>query len=188
MKGRRIIMKPRLWKLFCTLGILAIAGGAILLSGRGTMARASDFRDDDDFGGALQGTWRVEVGLVNCQTGAAMGPAFPSLLSFVAGGTMSEGTVNPAFGVGQRLDGFGIWKRTGRHTYNAKSVAFIAYTTPANPPMSPGFTAGTQTITQTIKFEDGRDKFTSDAAIEFADSTGAVYRSGCAVATGQRFE
>ena len=101
---------------------------------------------------------------------------------------MSEETVNPGFGVGQRLNGFGIWNRVGHRSYYAKSTAFIAYTTPPSPPMSPGFTQGTQTITEKIKFEDGRDNFTSDAAIEFADSTGTVYRSGCALATGQRYE
>jgi hypothetical protein len=54
--------------------------------------------------------------------------------------------------------------------------------------MSPGFTAGTQTITQNIEFKDGSDQFTSQATVEFADTTGKVYRSGCATATAQRLE
>ncbi len=182
-------MKSRLWKLFCTLGILAVAAGAvILLSGRSTMARASDFHDNDGFDESLQGTWQVQVTLVNCQTGATMGAPFSSLLSFLPGGIMSEETVNPGFGVGQRLNGFGVWNRVGRHSYYAKSTAFIAYTTPPSPPMSPGFTQGTQTITEKIKFEGSPNKFTSDAAIEFADTTDTVYRSGCALATGQRYK
>jgi hypothetical protein len=55
--------------------------------------------------------------------------------------------------------------------------------------MSPGFAAGTQTITQQIEFaDDVVDQFTSEATIQFADTAGTVYRSGCAAATAQRLE
>jgi hypothetical protein len=67
-------------------------------------------------------------------------------------------------------------------------VAFLLFTTPPNPPVSPGFIAGTQTISQNIEFKDGPDQLTSEAAVEFADATGTVYRSGCATATAQRLE
>jgi hypothetical protein len=67
-------------------------------------------------------------------------------------------------------------------------VAFINYTTQPNPAAhNPGFEAGEQTITQTISFQNGSDRWTSTAAIEFSDTTGTVYRQGCAVASAQRF-
>ena len=67
-------------------------------------------------------------------------------------------------------------------------MAFINYTTPANPAThNPGFEAGEQTITQTITFKDDSDTWTSTAAIDFSDATGTVYRQGCAVASAQRF-
>ncbi len=104
---------------------------------------------------------------------------------------MTEDTTNPAFGIGQRSVGQGTWNYQGRHTYGAKSVTFIQYTTPPNPAMhNPGFDAGEQTITQTITFKDGPDAWNSTAAIAFIDGTDpstAPYRTGCAVASAQRF-
>ena len=179
-------MKSRLWKLLSALGIVVFSAAILLLSGGAPAAKASDSADSFREG-ELHGVWTVTVTLVNCQTGATMGAPFSSLLTFASGGTMADATVTPAFGVGQRGDGQGVRFRTGRRTYKAKSVALMAYTTPANLPASPGFNAGSQTITQDITFKDGPDSFSSDASIQFADTTGAVYRSGCATATGQRF-
>src|SRR5260370_37834237 len=136
----------------------------------------------------LQGTWRVQVQPYDCQTNAPLGKPFASLLSFADGGTMSETTSSPAFAPGQRTSGFGVWSHEGRHAYSAKSVAFLLFTTPPNPPVSPGFIAGTQTISQNIEFKDGPDQFTSEAAVESADATRTVYRAGCATATAQRLE
>ena len=136
---------------------------------------------------ALDGTWEVMVRLINCQTGAQIGSMFPSLLAFAGNGTLVETTTNPAFAVGQRESGLGVWSRTGPAEYQAKSMAFIAFTT--NPSAtSPGFEAGTQTITQTIEFTAGPDQWTANATIQFADTSGAVYRQGCANAFGQRFQ
>jgi hypothetical protein len=57
--------------------------------------------------------------------------------------------------------------------------------------MVPPFKTGTQTISQTITFENDPDEFTSEATIEFADNatpTPNVYLNGCAIATGTRFK
>lgn len=143
---------------------------------------------DDDFGGhGLGGTWSVKVILTNCQTGATIGNLFSSYLSFAGNGTMTEETSNPGFAVGQRGAGLGVWRRSSWNTFTAKSVAFIFYTTTPAPPVSPGFTAGTQTITQDITLLN-RHEWTASATIQFADTAGAVYRNGCAVATAMRFE
>lgn len=141
----------------------------------------------DIFGGlGLGGTWSVKVTLTNCQTGATIGNPFSSYLSFAGNGTMTEETSNPGFTVGQRGAGLGVWSRSSWNTYTARSVAFIFYTTAPAPPVSPGFNAGTQTISQTITLIN-RDEWTSVATIQFADATG-IYRNGCAVATAERFE
>jgi len=100
---------------------------------------------------------------------------------------MIEDTTNPSFAVGQRGTGHGVWEYQGRHRYFVKSIAFINFTT--LPPPPPGFTAGTQTITQTIEFNDDPDQWTTnDAKVQFADTTGTVYRQACVTATAQRFE
>jgi len=133
----------------------------------------------------LVGTWTVTVQLNNC-SGTAVGGPFQSLLTFNDGETMIEDTTNPSFAVGQRGTGHGVWEYQGWHTYTAKSVAFINFTT--LPPPPPGYTAGTQTITQTIEFNHGPDEWTANAQVQFADTTGATYREACATATGQRFQ
>jgi hypothetical protein len=69
----------------------------------------------------------------------------------------------------ERLE-LGIWSHDGRHTYLAKSIAFIHFSTPGTPPTVPPFKLGTQTIAQTIEFQDDPDAFNSDATIEFADN------------------
>jgi hypothetical protein len=179
-------MKLTSRKLFYGLGILALAGSLTIVLGSDKMASAQSPDKDDAFG-ELGGTWNVKVTLTNCQTGAPMGNPFSSYLSFAGNGTMAENTSNPGFAIGQRGPGLGVWSHVGRQAYQAKSVAFILFTTPPVPPMNPGFTMGTQTISQDIKL-DGRDEFTSDATIEFADASGNVYRNGCAVATATRFQ
>ncbi len=136
---------------------------------------------------SLDGTWEVLVGLVNCQTGVAVGPAFPSLLAFSENGTLVETTSNHAFATGQREPGLGVWTRTAPGAYQATSVAFIQFTTSPSA-TSPGFEEGTQTITQTIQFTTDPDQWTSDASIQFADTSGAIYRQGCATAFGQRLK
>ena len=170
-------------KLLHRLGVLALTGALWVIP-----VNAQSMGDDDAFGEhGLGGTWSVKVQLTNCLTGATIGNAFSSYLAFAGNGTMTEDTSNPGFAIGQRGIGLGIWSRSSWNTFQAKSVAFIFYTTAPAPPVSPGFTAGTQTISQTTTLVNP-DKWTADAKIQFADSTGTVYRNGCAVATGTRLQ
>ncbi len=134
----------------------------------------------------IVGTWRVTVQLYDCATEAPIGPAFASLLTFNAGGTMTGSTTNPGFAVGQRGPDAGVWERNGWRTYEAKSIALLNFTTQPAPPSNPGFQAGTQTLSQRIRF-DNADRFTSDATTEFFDVSGNSYRKGCASAVAQRF-
>jgi carboxypeptidase C (cathepsin A) len=51
---------------------------------------------------------------------------------------------------------------------------------------------GTQTIAQTIQFNDNPDEWNSTATVQFADSTGVPYSPSpvpmCVTASAQRFE
>ena len=87
----------------------------------------------------------------------------------------------------QRSDGHGSWRRSGGHTYLQRFVALIRFDTPPNPPTSPGFLAGWQTVTHTVELVDS-DNLSSSGTNEFFDSTGNSYRTGCSTATGRRFE
>ena len=171
--------------IFKVVFVLVLAGGGVLLSGRNAAAEPGDGPRE------LVGTWRVQVTLVDCGSGTPLAPPFSSLVTFAAGGTMAEDTMNPGFGVGQRSAGQGTWNYQGRHTYGAKSVAYLNYTTPPNPAThNPGFHLGEQTISQTVRFNKDADTWDSTAAIAFIDGTDpgtAPYRTGCAVASAQRF-
>jgi hypothetical protein len=183
-------MKSRLKKAFYALAALAFTVSLVMLPTQKVKAAPGTLQHPQKlfFPATIVGTWSVQVQLYNCETEEPMGNPFSSFLTFDVGGTMTETTTNPVFAVGQRGPGHGIWHFDGRQGYTAKDISFVNFTTPAMPPASPGFTAGTQTISQEITFKHGPDQFTSDAKIEFADATGATYRSGCASAVGLRFK
>jgi len=130
----------------------------------------------------MVGTWRVQVSLINCSTGQAVGPTFSSLLTFARGGTLTGTTRNPAFQPGQRTSDFGVWHQTGSRTYSADSEAFILFTS-STPPV---FVAGTQRIVQSITLSG--DSFDSVAITTFHDVAGNLVTSGCAHAVGKRYE
>ncbi len=168
-------MKSRTWK---ALAAFTMAGALALALGSGAAPR---FEDWESAARKLEGTWRVQVKLYNCQTNAAIGTPFQSLLTFARGGTMTETTANPMFFPAQRGPGHGVWSYTGHRTYSASSLAFITVN---------GALAQTQKITQTIEMGENPDEFTTtEASVQFFDPTGKLLpMAGCATATAQRFE
>jgi hypothetical protein len=137
------------------------------------------------------GTWRVTVTTFNCAT-RIENPPFVSLLTFGADGSLIETTSSPQFRPGQRSTGHGLWERTGPVSFRAFSEAYIQFTTdPAPPPPAPALQRGRQVIDQGIQMTS-RDTFASDASVFFFDSTApgttAPYFTGCARASGVRFE
>jgi hypothetical protein len=172
------------WKV--TLGLALVA---LLVLSAGWSVPAWSRPDDYE----LIGTWRVTVTQANCSTGAIMGK-FQSILTFADGGTMAEDTTNPAFAPGQRGAGQGVWQYSGHRTYTARSIAFINFDTPtppSGPTPIPFFKRGTQTIAQTIVFNGSPNEWTSNATVQFDDSTGTPYSPSpapaCVTAVGERF-
>jgi hypothetical protein len=167
-------MKSNYWK---ALVILA-AGVGLLLSFERVAGAHPEDRDGDER--TLQGTWVVTVTQQACPNGPAIAPPFKSLLTFDAGGAMTETTDNPMFFPAFRGPGHGVWNHTGHHTYSADSLAFVTVN---------GMLVKTQRISQTIELGDDPNQFTTTAAsVQFFDPTGTLLVSGCATATGQRFE
>lgn len=167
-------MKLQSWKASV---VLAMTFVLVLSQLRGASAKAEDWDSD---GKRLEGTWVVTVTLQNCATGAQIGTPFQSLLTFARGGTMTETTSNSMFFPALRSPGHGVWKRTGRETYKASSLAFITLN---------GALVKTQKISQVIEMEDDPDSFnTTEASVQFFDPSGNPLTTGCAVAKGKRFE
>ena len=133
----------------------------------------------------IEGTWLVQVTLLNCATNAALG-SVNSIVTFAPGGTLSETPGGTAFAPGQRSDGQGYWTHTGGQMYTQRFVALIRFDTPPNPPTSPGFLTGWQTVTHTVELLDP-DNMQSSGTNEFFDANGNLYRSGCSTAVGRRF-
>jgi hypothetical protein len=131
----------------------------------------------------LEGTWRVQVTIVNCATGAE-GPPFWSLLTFARGGTLTETTANQALPA-PRTPGHGVWAWTGPSSFFAASEAFLLF--------GPGFAPWTQRIEQTIVMTSD-DEFDSDARVIFSVTPSHLQPAqnpppapGCARARGYRF-
>jgi hypothetical protein len=177
--GRRTAM------VLSLIGAFLVTSGGIL-SAEGNAGQAS-----------LSGAWAVQVTLRDCTTNAPLGPPFNSLVSFHGGGTISESAGSLGFAPGQRSPGHGVWSRQGRHTYDQQMIALLLFDTrpnlPGTPtfnpslPVSPGFFAGWQTISHTVRLSDA-DHYTSDGTNEFYKSDGTSYRTGCSTAIAQRFE
>lgn len=163
-------MNCKFWKRFyaaALAGVLVLSLGQIAAAQSGTLGSEAS---------KLEGTWTVQVTLVDCTSGNPLGSPFPSLLTFAQGGTETETTANPMFYPAERSPGHGVWSKTGKRNYRAISTAFITLN---------GSLVKTQKITQAIQIGDSRDSFTSAASVEFFDPAGNLLVTGCATAAGQ---
>lgn len=163
-----------------TLGLMIT-----LLAGAGGRGSAQSSNSDSS-GLRIEGTWLIQVTLRNCATGAPLG-SVNSIVTFAPGGTLIETPGGVNFAPGQRSDGQGFWRHAAGHTYAQRFVALIRFDTPPNPPTSPGFLAGWQTVTHTVELVDA-DNLSSSGTNELFDMNGNLYRSGCSTAVGRRFE
>ena len=158
------------------LGLLILAGSAqLLVSGQEVKNGAlEDSTENFSSSRSLIGTWQTFVTPRNCQTGEPVAPAFPGLLTFNEGGTLT-GTSSAVSSV------YGVWVRThGRQNY---SFAFISLR------YSPtGAFIGTQKVRQTVRLEANGNAFTSTGSIDILDANGNTIGTGCSTSTGTRFE
>jgi hypothetical protein len=148
-------------------------------------AGAASAQQSASQGKTLQGVWYVQVTIRDCATGVAMAPPVNSLVTFAAGGTLSESVAGGGFAPGQRSNGHGTWTHEGGQTYDQRFVSTIAFATPAGP--GPGFEAGWMKVHHTVTMIDA-DHIESAGTNRFYRLNGDVYRAGCSTATGTRFE
>jgi hypothetical protein len=165
------------------MGTLALT--VTLLAGVGGSGFAQSNYSDSN-GLRIEGTWLVQVTLRNCASGAPIG-SVNSIVTFAPGGTVIETPGGASAATGQRSDGQGFWTHAAGRTYTQRFVALIRFDTAPNPPASPGFLAGWQTVTHTVELVDA-DNLSSSGTNEFFDVNGNSYRRGCSTAVGRRFE
>jgi hypothetical protein len=166
-------VKSNSWKTILSLVMCTCAISLVQAAGAQT-------KDWDSEARGLEGSWTVQVTQVNCETGAALGSPFLSLLTFAQGGTLVETTSNPMFFPAVRGPGHGVWSHLDRRLFKAVSVAFITVN---------GVLASTQTISQTIEMGDDPNEFkTPEASVMVVPAAGGPTINGCATATGKRIE
>ena len=161
-------------------GQMVGAIGAVLLAAATTGAQPSGSEAM-----SVRGAWFIEVTPRNCATGAQVAPIVNSLVTFHAGGTVSESPATLGFAPGQRTDGHGAWQHQAGDTYALHFVALIAFTTPPGP--GPGFEAGWQSVSHTVRLVD-KDTMQSSGTNAFYRTDGTPYRTGCSTASGRRVE
>jgi hypothetical protein len=147
------------------LGLLIIAGTQLFVFGQEAEKQESQ---------SLVGTWQTVVTPRNCQTGDPVAPAFPGLLTFSEGGTLT-GTSTAVSSV------YGVWEQMrSRRNY---SFAFISLR------YSPtGTFIGTQKVRQTTRLGASGNDFTTTGTVEILDANGNTVGTGCSTSTGIRFE
>jgi hypothetical protein len=154
--------------------VSALALAVVLLATSGL--RAQEDRSESQ-GHGLEGTWRMQVTVKDCQTGVVL-RSFPGLLAFVKGGTVTQATAGqppPLF-----TNGIGVWEHTGGRTYTAVIEAFAF-----NPA---GVWIATHRFTRTIELDRNGDDFTDTIKLEILDTSGNLIAPGCGSSTARRFE
>jgi hypothetical protein len=83
--------------------VSAFALAVVLLATSGLGAQEDRWESQ---GGRLEGTWRVQVSVKDCQTGAVQ-RSFPALLAFAKGGTLTQATAGqpPRFSLTASVSG-----------------------------------------------------------------------------------
>jgi hypothetical protein len=151
--------------------VFALAVMLLLSSGLGAQQGNSESQ-----AGRLEGTWRVQLTVRDCQTGAVQ-RTFPALFAFAKGGILTYTTAgqSPALAT----PGYGIWGRTGGHSYSAVTEAFIF-----NPA---GSWIQTHRLTRAIELDRGGDQFTDTVTLEIFDTSGNLIVTGCGTSVALRF-
>jgi hypothetical protein len=174
MKSRKMNMVAGL-VLMVALVLMATSFQPTVLGATAPQAQSSEKSASE--GGKLEGTWRVQVTIRDCASGAAL-RTFPAFLTFAQGGTLTETTTG--FPPALRTPGHGVWEHLGGNTYRAVSEAFLF-----NPA---GVWTGTQRLTQIIEISKDGEEMNSNATNEIFDINGNLIISGCATAVGSYFE
>ena len=155
-------------------------GAALILAGLlvlGSGLTATTRSENDGSPNSLEGTWRVQLTVQDCQTGQVL-RTFPALFAFAKGGTLSVTTAGqfPAL----NTTGLGIWEHTKGHSYSAVSEVFIF--SPA------GAWTQTSRLTRAIKVSNDGDQFTDIVALQIFDTNGNQIVTGCGTSVGSRMK
>ena len=162
-------------RIAASRGTAGLVLGGLLVLGFGLTARAQS--EDGGSGNGLEGTWRAQLTIQDCQTGAVL-RTFPARFAFAKGGTLTVTTAGQPPSL--NTAGLGVWRHTVDHNYSAVSEAFVFNTA--------GAWTSIQRLTRLIPVGNGGNTFTDIVALEILDTNGNVIVTGCGTTAGSRME
>jgi hypothetical protein len=141
-----------------------------------TIASGQDPRPVGTVGGRLQGTWEMQITLTDCAGHVIR--SFPSLIEFVAGGTVMESNAGTPQAL--KTPGEGVWRHTtdSNYAFRFKFFTFNAQNV---------FTGWTIISGETTVDASG-DANAGSATVEVYDPNGVLVATACASTVGTRFE
>jgi len=125
---------------------------------------------------ALEGSWSVQITILNCQTGATVA-TFPAMNTFMQGGTMQEFSAGSSF---LRGPGHGVWsyESGNRFSYSFQFFRFNA----------DGSYAGVTRGRRLVEMSRFRNRYSATSSIEVFNPAGIQVATACATETATRFE
>ena len=147
--------------------------GCVVASGAAARAQSEDGGSHN----GLQGAWRLQLTVRDCQTGAVL-RTFPALATFAKGGTLTLTTAGQLPSLA--TPGLGAWRHAQGHNYSAVTDAFVF--SPA------GVWIQTHRLTRAIEVSIDGDAFTDTVALEIFDTNGDLIVTGCATSVASRLE
>ncbi len=159
------------------LGLLLLFGCTqIFVSGQENENDSLKSRNENSAPG-IEGVWQTTVTQRVCGTGAVI-RTFQGLLTFDESGTFAEtsAVTSPAL----RSPGHGVWEKRNRQSYFGAFI-FLRF----NPD---GSFAGTQKVSQNFELSRFGNTFEANGSVQVFDPNGNLIATGCATATGTRFE
>ena len=168
-------MSSKMSKCFSvSRGTAALVLAGMLVLGFGSTAMAQSV---DNGANGLEGTWRAQVTVRDCQTWEAL-RSFPAMFAFAKGGTVTFTTAGQLPSLA--TPGLGVWHHMDGHRYSAVSEVFIF--SPA------GAWIQTHRLTRLIQVGIGGNTYTDIVALEILDTNGNVIATGCGTTAASRME
>jgi hypothetical protein len=152
---------------------LVLAGMLVMGSGLTAMAQSEDAGSHK----GLEGTWRAQVTVRDCQTNAVL-RTFPARFSYAKGGTLTVTTAGQLPSL--FTAGLGVWQHTNGHSYSGVSEAFFF--------SSAGAWTSTQRLTHVIEVGSDGNGYTDIIGLEILDTNGNVIVTGCGTSVASRME
>lgn len=168
--GNRVLTQP------CSIvPLLLVVGLCVAVPSDVEGAGRREVVEQESPAATLEGTWRVEITLLNCQTGEPLRDPFPALATFARGGTVttSDGGLSPT----ARGAGHGVWWRTEGRTFAAIAEAFLFGPT--------GALSGRQRLVQLIELDGSGTEFEAKVSSTILNTIGQVVAVGCARSVGR---